>query len=438
MKKIRIGVFGATRGSAAVNFCVGTGKAEVVAICDRQEAVLARQKEYLNGQLGLDTITYYTEFEEFLRHDMDAVIVANFATEHAPYAIRCLERGLHVYSEVAPFQTLQQAVRLMEAVEASGKVYALAENYAYMPMNYEMRRLYREGKIGEFEYGEGEYVHNCMPIWASLTYGDPMHWRNTMYANFYCTHSIGPIVHITGLRPVSVVGIESKMTERKLNGGAKGGLFGMELITFENGGIMKSLHGDLYKGQTFFCVYGSKGRMETTREDVMHHANETGGENRLFVNYDYVDRQGELITENETYIVPMNEEMLKSGHWGGDYVILSQFLNKIQGDETADIIDVYEAADIFLPGLFAYRSVLAGGIPMTIPNLRDKEIREQFRNDTACVDPKVAGDMLIPSFSQGNPEIPEEVYRQQREIWQRQMAEKSGYVQAAIVQGRLK
>ena len=89
---------------------------------------------------------------------------------------------------------------------------------------------------------------------------------------------------------------------------------------------MKSLHGDLYKGQTFFCVYGSKGRMETTREDVMYHANEKGGENRLFVNYDTVDRQGNLTTENKTYIVPMSEEVQKSGHWGGDYIIMEQFL----------------------------------------------------------------------------------------------------------------
>ena len=432
MKKVRLGVFGATRGSAAVNFCVGTGKAEVVAICDKQEVVLNAQKAYLQGKLGMDTITYYTEFDAFLQHDMDAVIVANYATEHAPFAIRCLERGLHVYSEVTPFQTLQQAV------ERSGKIYALAENYAYTPVNYEMRRLYREGKIGEFEYGEGEYVHNCMSIWASLTYGDPNHWRNTGYANFYCTHSIGPIVHITGLRPVSVVGFESKMTERKLNGGAKGGLFGMEMITFENGAMMKSLHGDLYKGQNFFCLYGSRGRMENVREDIAYHADEPCGENRIFVNADHVDQQGNLITENKTYIVPVSQDVQKSGHWGGDYIIMEQFLKKVSGDDTADIIDVYEAADIFLPGLFAYRSVLAGGITMQIPNLRDPKVREQYRNDTACVDPAVAGDMLIPSFSLGNPDIPEEVYREQKKLWQRQVTEGDGYVHAAIQQGRLK
>ena len=81
------------------------------------------------------------------------------------------------------------------------------------------------------------------------------------------------------------------------------------------------------------------------------------------------------------------------------------------GNEQADTIDVYEALDMFLPGMFAYRSILAGGIPMAIPNLREKAVREQYRNDTACTDPKVAGDMLLPTMAIGTPEIPDEVYQ---------------------------
>ena len=91
-----------------------------------------------------------------------------------------------------------------------------------------------------------------------------------------------------------------------------------------------------------------------------------------------------------------------------------------------------------MPGMFAYRSVLQGGVSLEIPDLRNKDIRDQYRNDTMCTDPKVAGDMLIPSFSEGNPNIPDEVYDKMRSIWQKQIAEKEGYVYAAIKQGRLK
>ena len=40
-----------------------------------------------------------------------------------------------------------------------------------MRATYEMKKLYQAGKIGEFEYGEGEYIHNCEPMWEKLTYG---------------------------------------------------------------------------------------------------------------------------------------------------------------------------------------------------------------------------------------------------------------------------
>lgn len=39
----------------------------------------------------------------------------------------------NVLSEVLPVQTMKEAVELVEAVERTGKVYAYAENYAYMP-----------------------------------------------------------------------------------------------------------------------------------------------------------------------------------------------------------------------------------------------------------------------------------------------------------------
>ena len=48
---------------------------------------------------------------------MDAVVLANYATEHATYAIRCLNAGKHVLSEVLPSETMAQAVELIETVE---------------------------------------------------------------------------------------------------------------------------------------------------------------------------------------------------------------------------------------------------------------------------------------------------------------------------------
>ena len=428
MKKVRIGVLGAYRGTSMINYCKRADHAEVVAICDKSPEALDAQRADAEG---LD-IAFYEKFDDFIEHDMDAVVLANYANEHAPFAIRCLKKGLHVFSEVLPVQNMKEAVELVEAVEESGLVYAYGENYCYMPAPYEMKKLYRQGVIGEFEYGEGEYIHNCESIWHSITYGEEDHWRNNMYATFYCTHSLGPIIHMTGLRPVSVVGFEGGMNQRNLRAGCKGGQFGIEMVTLENGGIVKSIHGGLYKNSIWYSVYGSKGRLECGREDAMD-----GHIGKLYINKDEYD--GGYETESLRSYFPQHapeDEVEGFGHGGSDFFSMYYFIKKILGDEDADTIDVYEALDMFLPGLFAYRSVMAGGIPLELPNLRDKAERDKWRNDTTCTDPKAAGDMLLPTFSKGTPEIPQEVYDRMARLWDEECGKTEGtYRSAALSQG---
>jgi predicted dehydrogenase len=309
---------------------------------------------------------------------------------------------------------MKEAVELIEAVEETGRIYAYGENYCYMPGPYEMRRLYREGKIGEFEYGEGEYVHNCEPIWPDITYGDADHWRNHMYSTFYCTHSMGPLIHITGLRPVSVTGFEGPLNAKNFRNGAKGAPFGVEMVTLENGAVVKSIHGCfLHRNSIWYTAYGTKGRMETAREDA-----KLKDVRHLYVNAD--ERDGvyaKLPVESYSPVRVFDEQAESFGHGGSDFYSMWHFVEKIKGNPEADIIDVYEAMDMFLPGLFAYRSILAGGVPVKIPDLRSRTAREQYRNDTACVDPKVAGDQLLPTAKGGTPEIAAEVYDRVREKW---------------------
>ena len=424
MEKVKIGVIGARRGETMIEYCRKVGNAELVAICEKREDLIEEQR-IKNENAGL-SVTYYKDYDEFLNHDMDAVVLANYANEHAPFAIKALNKGKHVFSEVLPCQTMQEAVELIETVEKTGLVYAYGENYCYMSAPYEMKRLYQEGKIGELEYAECEYIHNCESIWPDIAYGEKDHWRNNMYSTFYCTHSIGPIIHATGLRPVSVTGYEpsvEKMNERNIRMGCKGGAFGIEMITLNNGAIVKSIHGGLYQGSIWYSMYGSKGRMESARECVLN-----GWFNRLYVKAD--ENSGDYTGQEETYLPEErqnSEEAKLFGHGGSDFYSMYNFIEKIKGNKNADTIDVYEAMDMFLPGMFAYRSIMIGGFPVEVPNLRDKAEREKWRNDTACTDPAVAGDMLIPVFHKGNADIPDEVYDAQRKKFEENVAKKQTF-----------
>ena len=426
MEKIKVGVVGGYRGSSMINYCKKAGNAQIVAICDNNPDVLEAQK----ARKDVEGIIFYDNFDEFIKHDMDAVVLANFANQHAPFAIKAMKEGKHVYSEVLPVQTMKEAVELVETVEETGMVYAYGENYCYMPAPYEMRKLYKEGKLGEFEYGEGEYIHNCESIWPSITYGEENHWRNLMYSTFYCTHSLGPLIHITGLRPVSVIGFEGTNNERQLRVGSKSGSFGIEMITLENGGIIKSIHGQLYKDSIWYSIYGSKGRMESIREDA-----EDGDVRNIYINCDSFS--GEYGPKNIEKYAPdhgQTEKAKNFGHGGSDYYSMYHFIEKIKGNPEADIIDVYEALDMFLPGMFAYRSILDSNKSKEIPNLRDKAVRELWKNDTACTDPTVAGDMLIPTFSKGTPEIDAGVYDHMKKLWEEESQKTEGTYRELVMQ----
>ncbi len=333
-RKIKVGVFGAYRGMTMINVMARHPDAELVAICDKYEPLLERCKKVAE-ETG-SKITYYTNFDDFFNHDMDAVVLANYANEHAPFAIRLLYSGRHVVSEVLPVETLAQAVQLVEAVEKSGKVYSYAENYCYFLATQEMKKLYRRGDIGEFMHGEGEYVHNCEPIWPRITYGDKNHWRNRMYSTYYCTHSLGPILTITGERPVKVVGFETPNAEYMAKLGYGGGTSGMIVAQMSNGATVKSLHGNLKRepSSVWYCIYGDKGMMESDR---WHE-----GVHRI-----HLFRDEEKITDYEVSYRPKPRVTSKlaamtSGHGGSDFYTMHYFLEKVLGREDGEnCIDVY-------------------------------------------------------------------------------------------------
>ena len=153
----RIGLGGIAKGAHTTAY-QRMDNVEVVAICDNWPEALERQKKACEGL----NITFYDNFDDFIKHDMDAVVLANFATEHAPFAIRRMKAGKHVFSEVLPCQTMKEAVELVESVEETGMVYAYGENYCYMPAPLEMKRLYQQDKIGELEYADELTLHKAL------------------------------------------------------------------------------------------------------------------------------------------------------------------------------------------------------------------------------------------------------------------------------------
>ncbi len=414
MAKIKVGVFGGARGYTMIEQLINHPEAELVAVCDKYRPLLDHVQATAD-RYGIE-VALYESFEDFIKHDMDAVVLANYANEHAPYAIRCMEAGMHVMSEVLPCECPAQAVALVEAVERTGKVYAYAENYCYMKAPFEMRLRYAAGDIGEVMYCEGEYIHDCSGIWPDITYGQRDHWRNHCSVSFYNTHSMGPMLTITGLRPVQVVGFETNLidTEKQKSIGCHFST-GIELVTLENGAVCKSIHGHLKlePGSVSYQVYGKTGMMQSGRygPNEFNIYKEDSAPDRFCVGeWEHYDPVIDIAREAAAKV---------EGHGGSDFYPTHFFIQKILGREEGKwSIDVYSAIDMSLCGLLAHRSILSGNQPIKIPNFRNKEEREPWRDDYACTNPAVAGDALLPLSAHGEPDYGDEVYEHVRKIWE--------------------
>ncbi len=414
-RKLRIGVFGGARGNSMIQVLLHHPDAELVAVCDKYEPILERTRRDAEAA-GLD-IALFTNFDDFIAYDMDAVVLANYATEHATFAVRCLRAGKHVMSEVLPSETMAQAVELIETVEETGLVYTYAENYCYMDLTFDMWRRYKEGAIGEVTYAECEYVHDCAAGWLDITYGDTAHWRNHLCPTFYCTHSLGPIMTITGRRPVQVVGFENPpIPEFYRLGHAGGHASGIEMVTLDNGAIVKSIHGPLKlePAHTAYKVYATKGYLGT------HDGGAAGEQVRL-----YQENENQTCSGENTFYTPekfvsaaLAEQSGVASHGGSDFYPTHFFIEKMLGRPDGDwAIDVYQAVDMGICGILAFRSILNGNQPIKVPNLRNRAERDAYRNDHACTSAAVAGDQVLPCSSYPEKPLSKEEADANRQTW---------------------
>ncbi len=418
MSKIRIAFFGASR---ALEICRKAGlfhhpDAEVVAVCDGYAPVVERFRRGAEEAGAGSGIVYMSDPEHLLDVPSDAVVLCNYATEHAPWAIRCLKAGRNVLSELLPMQALSEAVELVEAVEQSGLVYNYAENYCFMEHVLEMRRLYESGEMGSVMAAEAVFINDLSHNWPRLTHGNPKSWRNYAPSTFYCTHAIGPLMFVTGQRAVRVNGMEIPTHPTLRSMGARAGSAAIELMQLSGGGMAKSLHGNLKRPYSpHYSIFCENGSMETDKYDFarLHVAREYPFERRnMYGDYAHETYYAKPLTAR----TDLPEEL---GH--SIYYMMECFLGSIRGREECRryAIDVYQAMDMVLPGFLAYRSILSGGEPFAVPDFRIPEQREPYRHDTACTDPKVAGDRLLPVKSGEPTAVPEDAYARCREMFEK-------------------
>lgn len=362
---IRVGVVGVGRGQSFARGAAHVGM-ELVALCDTWEEKL----QEAGKRYGVATCT---DYEKFLEHDMDAVILANYFHQHAPFAIQALRAGKHVMSETAACKTLGEGVALARAVEKSGRVYMFAENYPYMVFNQEMRRLYRAGEIGEVRYAEGEYNHpfderSRLQISPGLN-----HWRNHLPSTYYCTHALAPLMYITDTMPVSVNALSIADPEQERSSVKVGDPGSVILCRMDNGAVFRIFGLTLPGHSVYYRLHGTRGMMENLR-------GAQGGMVRV-CHEEWDRRPGDHAERIYRPDFPEHADLARqAGHGGGDFWTTYHFAEAIRAGRRP-YLNVYRGLAMTVVGILAWKSALENGALYEVPDFRKESVRKKHEGD---------------------------------------------------------
>ena len=394
MKPIRIGVFGAGRGCDIAHNFKALG-CDITAVCDFREDRLNRAVESLGGG-----ITAYRDFDSFIEHGFDAIILANYFHEHAPFAIRCMEKGIHIFSECISNGTMAEGVELIRAHEKSKSVYFMAENYPQMLPNKEMQRVVKTGTLGKLLYAEGEYNHPGDPwdIGFKKTYNYfEGHWRNYIPCTYYITHSLGPVMRATGATPkiVHAFAAFSPCYDDIPTAGHSADSAAIITTQNDDGSIFRVTGCASFGGHhNAYRICGTEGQIENVR----------GFGAKMMLRYNGWSKPADMEEVNfyDAEWHDDDEELIKqSGHGGSDFLTARMFLDCIRdGKQPEHPFDIHGAVAMSSVAILAHRSILEGGKPYEIPDYHDEAWRVKYENDRLTPVPGPNGEApTLPSCS---------------------------------------
>ena len=371
-KRVRLGIWGLGRGRYFISMAKAVN-IDIVAGCDFNEVMRDDFRK-----LCPDAFVTADE-DEFLAQDFDAVLVATFLTNHTRDTIKALKAGKHVMCEVTPFFTPAEGVELVEAVERSGKVYQLLENYPFFKPSLYIHNLWEKGVFGDFMYAEFNYVHECRALVYSYINGVPIRpgwrahaWRSWLNSHYYNTHSLGPVMFITGTRPVAVTAMDTPITlpgYLRAPADAKGLVdksgVSPSLIRMSNGGIVRNLMGATTGNSHDRRIWGTKAFADLTDEDDIRVRVGGAGSGDLYTLHPKMDEVWQYAH--------------REGRGGGDFWTLYFFAREVLFGEKGPW-DVYSACDVTLAGIQALRSC-GSGRTEEVPDFRDPAVRDRYRHD---------------------------------------------------------
>jgi predicted dehydrogenase len=156
---LRVGLLGyGAIGDEHARALVAVDGLELAAVCDTNPARVDA------ARLVAPDLTSYADGEDLLAADLDLVVVSTPPNTHADWALRTIAAGKHVVVEKPFCITTAEADEMLAAAESTDRLLAVYQNRRWDADYLVLRRLLREGAVGEvFHYESfiGGYGHPC-------------------------------------------------------------------------------------------------------------------------------------------------------------------------------------------------------------------------------------------------------------------------------------
>jgi predicted dehydrogenase len=393
MDKVTVGILGLRRGMTHLHNFLAVAEAQVIGAADRQPDCQETGRGLLDPVGG----KMVSEFEDLLAMRPDAIVVASNGRMQCQHTCQALEAGCHVLSEVPGAFTLDEWVRIRDAVQRTGKQYMLGENCSFASFFRYWRKWIVEGRCGEMSLAEAEYLHYLphtltnaagqffTPAEAKaqgLTGLFPT-WRADQAPIQYLTHDLGPLLEVLDDRVVSVTCRSGpwRCAEAPLRPDGQIALFQTEKGLLIQ--ILVTLN-TVRPGEHRYRLFGTEGSLEWTSYE---------GFCRRFV-AGMEEGQG---WERVDIAVATSEADKQMGHGGMDINLARHFTWALQQGKPVPI-DVYRSIEYSLPGIIAAQSADLGGTPLTVPDLRPKSFKgTNFWEYVGFPDGEPEGQPMPPS-----------------------------------------
>ena len=272
---LKIGMIGAgNRGSYTGSIMAKDPRARIVAICD----VVPEQITKVKAKLGVPDAKEYTNFQDVLASDIDAVMISTPVYLHPDHFEAAVKSGKHIYMEKPAGLDVAGCKRVMKAADGADRKINITFGFQqrYGGVYVKAKQMLDAGSIGKIREVHGEFLKFALagnepalpvPRNEKEKLEQWKLWRSTFGEVIVETyvHNLDAINWFMGAHPLKAIGTGGRTVERR------GDLLDHLSVTYDYpDNVQMSFIGSQMTPRYFRSnrerYIGEKGFIETARE----------------------------------------------------------------------------------------------------------------------------------------------------------------------------